>query len=97
MKSPLPKRDKRSTEEKEMDELIERLAVKAATPTEACEVMKLMRQREELKAMSKVKIDPNVIISGCVGLVQIAAILKTEEIRVVTSKALSFVTKGRLR
>lgn len=97
MKSPLPKKDKRSMEEKKMDELIERLAEKAATPTEASDVLRLMKQRDEIKTAKQVKIDPNVIISGAVGLVQIAAILKTEEIKVVTSKAMGFVTKGRLR
>ncbi len=97
MKSPFPKKDKRTSEEIKTDELIERLAAKAATAEECSDVLRLMRSREELRSAKKIKIDPNVVISGAVGIVQVAAILKSEEIRAVTSKAISFVTKGRLR
>lgn len=92
-----PKKDKRSAEERKIDELIEQLACQAKTPEEIDKVQKLMKNREEIKNSKKSKIDPNIVISGIVGLVQVGAIIKAEDLRVLTSKAMSFVHKGRLR
>lgn len=98
MKAPIiTKKDKRSHEEVRMDELISALSDQAQTPEEADKVLKLMKAREELKNCKKSKVDPNVVISGIVGLVQIGAILKVEDMKVITSKAMNFVHKGRLR
>ena len=91
------KKDKRSVEEKKIDEQIEKLAMEASTPEDVDKVQRLIRNREEIKNCKKSKIDPNVVISGLVGIVQIGAIIKAEDLRVITSKALSFVHKGRLR
>lgn len=97
MKSPFPKKDKRTPEEIKTDALIERLAAKASTAEECSDVLRLMRSREELKNAKHTKLDPNVLISAGVGIAQVLVIVKGEEIRAITSKALSFVTKGRLR
>lgn len=97
MAPKITKKDKRSHAEVKMDELISTLSDKATTPEEADKVLKLMKSREELRNCKKSKVDPNVVISAAVGLIQVGAILKVEDLKVITSKALSFVHKGRLR
>lgn len=93
----LTKKDKRTKEEVKLDERIELLADQAQSPEEVGKVQQLIKNREEIKNCKKSKVDPNVVISGIVGLVQIGAIIKAEDIRVLTSKAMNFVHKGRLR
>lgn len=97
MAPKITKKDKRSHAEVKMDELISTLSDKATTPEEADKVLKLMKSREELRNCKKSKVDPNVVISAAVGLIQVGAILKVEDLKVITSKAMSFVHKGRLR
>lgn len=91
------KKDKRSIEERKIDELIEQLAMEADTAEKAAEVQRLMRQREEIKNTKKSKIDPNTVIGAGVGLIQVCTIVGYERFHAMTSKALSFVHKGRLR
>lgn len=91
------KKDKRSVEEKQIDELIEKLALEADTAEKATDVQRLMNQREEIRNKKKGKIDPNTVIGAGVGLVQVFTIVGYERFAAMTSKALSFVHKGRLR
>lgn len=91
------KKDKRSIEEKQIDELIEKLAMEADTADKASEVQRLMNQREEIRNKKKGKIDPNTVIGAAVGIVQVVTIVGYENFHALTSKALSFVHKGRLR
>lgn len=92
-----PKKDKRSPEERKLDELIEKLANEAATADKAAEVQRLMKNREEIRNAKHSKIDPNVVIGGVVGIFQVGAIIGYERVHALTSKAISFVQKGRLR
>lgn len=96
------KKDKRSHAEIKMDELICKFADDASTPEEADKVLRLMKEREEVNKAKKPKIDPQVlsnIINAGLGLTQLAMIIKAEKIdfSVLTSKAMNFVHKGRLR
>lgn len=91
------KKDKRTFEERKIDELIEKLAAEADDAAKAAEVQRLMNQREEIKNKKRSKIDPNTVIGAGVGLVQVCTIVGYERFHALTSKALTFVQKGRLR
>lgn len=96
-----PKKDKRTQEEIDLDNLIEKLAKNADTADKAAEVQRLMKNREEIRKTKRVPIDPNTLISVgagmALGLTQVAIMVKHEEFNTITSKALSFICKGRLR
>lgn len=98
----LTKKDKRSHAEIKMDELIDQLADEAASAEEASKVLHMMKDREEVEKAKKPKIDPMLLsnlINAGVGIFQVAAIIKAEKIdfSILTSKAMGFVHKGRLR
>lgn len=101
MKLPkLTKKDKRSHAEKVIEEKIDKLADEAQTPEEISKVQRMIENEQEIKNSKKKTIlglPPETVFTGVVSLVQIGAILKAEDLKVVTSKALSFVHKGRLR
>lgn len=101
MKLPkLTKKDNRSHAEKVIEEKIDRLADDAKTPEEISKVQRMIANEQEIKNGKKKTIlglPPETVFTGAVSLVQIGAILKAEDLKVVTSKALSFVHKGRLR
>lgn len=98
MKAPkITKKDKRTYEEKQMDELIRKFADDADDPKSASEVMKLMKERRELENIKKPKVDLNQVISLAANTVWILSILHTEEVKSISSKAMNFVFKGRAR
>lgn len=91
------KEDKRSPEEVKLDALIEELANSADSAEKAAKVQQLMKNREEIRNAKRSKIDPNTVIGAAVGIVQVCTIVGYERFHAMTSKALSFVHKGRLR
>lgn len=100
MKLPkFTKKDKRPYAEKVIEKKIDKLADEAQTPEEISKVQKIIANEQEIKNGKKKTIlglPPETVFTGAVSLVQIGAILKAEDLKVVTSKALSFVHKGRL-
>lgn len=59
-------------------------------------VSKLVETREELsgtKLSSKLAVDPNVLVTGAIGIFTTLLILNYEEEDIITSKAMSFVGK----
>lgn len=94
------KKDKRSHAEKVIEKKIDELADEAKTPEQISKVQQMIQNQETINNSKKKTIcglPPETVFTGAVSLVQIGAILKVEDIRAVTSKALSFVHKGRLR
>lgn len=100
MKLPkFTKKDKRSEAEKIIDEKIDAYAKAANGPDEIMNAQRMIRNREEIengKRKTILGLPPETVFTGAVSLVQIGAIIKAEELKVLTSKALSFVHKGRL-
>lgn len=96
----LTKKDKRSKAEQTIDEKIEQLADEAKDPDEIIKVQRMIQNQEEIKNAKKhtiLGLPPETVFTGAVSLVQIGAIIKAEDIRAITSKALGFVHKERLR
>lgn len=95
----LTKKHKDPSAEEVIQEKVDRLADEAQTVEEIGNVQRLLKNQEEIRNEKRTKIfgvDPNVVFAGAVSLVQIGAIIKAEDIRVLTSKAMAFVHKGRL-
>lgn len=96
----ITKKDKRSHAEKVIEEKINDLADKAVSPEEITKVQQMISNQEMIKNGRKKTIlglPPETVFTGIVSLVQIGAIIKAEDLKVITSKALGFVHKGRLR
>lgn len=101
MKLPkFTKKDNRSHAEKVIEEKIDKLADEAESPEEITKVQRMIANEQEIKNGKKKTIlglQPETVFAGAVSLVQIGAILKAEDLKVITSKAMNFVHKGRLR
>lgn len=98
MKAPkLTKKDKRTHAEKKMDDLINSMADNATDAKSAGEVLDLMKKREDLASSKAKKVDPNLVLNLAANTAWIVSILHTEQVRSVTSKAMNFVFRGRLR
>lgn len=96
----ITKKDKRSHAEKVISEKIDKLADEAQTPEEITKVQRMIANKQEIENGKKKTIlglPPETVFTGVVSLVQIGAIIKAEDLKVITSKALGFVHKGRLR
>lgn len=96
----ITKKDKRSHAEKVIEEKINILADDAETPEDISKVQRMIQNQEEIKNSKKKTIfglSPETVFTGAVSLVQIGAIIKAEDIRALTSKAMNFVHKGWLR
>lgn len=94
------KRDKRSEAEQEIDKKVTNYCKQASSAEEILKSQQMIKNQEEIQNGKKKTIfglPPETVFTGVVSLVQIGAILKAEDLRAVTSKALSFVHKGRLR
>lgn len=94
------KKDKRSEAEKVIDDKVLVYANSATKADEILNAQRMIKNQEEIQNGKKKTIlglPPETIFTGMISLIQIGAILKAEDIRAVTSKALSFVHKGRLR
>lgn len=96
----LTKKDKRSHAEKVIEEKINAYADAASSPEEVTRVQAMLKNQEEIKNSKRKTIfglQPETVFTGAVSLVQIGAIIKAEDLRALTSKAMGFVHKGRLR
>lgn len=96
----LTKKDKRTHAEKVIEEKIDQYADEADTPEKVTRVQAMLKNQEEIKNSKKKTIlglPPETVFTGAVSLVQIGAIIKAEDLRALTSKAMGFVHKGRLR
>ena len=94
------KKDKRSHAEKVIEQKIDAYADEADTPEKVTRVQAMLKNQEEIKNSKQKKIlglPPETVFTGAVSLVQIGAIIKAEDLRALTSKAMGFVHKGRLR
>lgn len=99
MKKPFTKAHEPTAEEI-IHEKVEALAKEAESVEEIDKVQKLIQNQEAIKNSHKVVIlgiEPKDWFIGAVSMAQIIAILKAEDLKVITSKALGFVSKGRLR
>lgn len=101
MKLPqFTKKDKRSHAEKILDEKIDAFIDDAKQPDEIMQGQRMLKNRQEYENDKKKTIlgcSPETVFVGVVSLAQIGAIIKAEDLKVLTSKAMSFVHKGRLR
>jgi len=92
------KADKRSSIDKEIDNVIEVMSITKSDSDEyknmATNLEVLMKGRSYNKDNTKVSKD--IIVAGVFGIIQILIIVGYEHGHVLTSKAVSFVTKGRV-
>lgn len=94
------KKDKRSEIEKERDDAIKLLKAKIPGSDGYLDQLKIIERLDKLVSDEKSRKQhpsPDTIVTGLVGCAQVGAILFREEFHSVTSKALSFVIKGRVR
>lgn len=89
-------KDEPSKIRQEIEELHEELALYDKHSEEYADVIKQLTNLYELEQKLKVKVDPNTALVVAGNLLGILAILKYEQFNVITSKALSFVIKGRV-
>ena len=94
------KKDKRSELRKEYDEAVSLLKTylpgsdEYLSQLDVIERLHTMVMEEEDR---KHNVSPDALVNGGVGLLQVGAILWREQLHNVTSKALGFVFKGRVR
>lgn len=100
MKDIFAKKDKRSELEKEYDTLVEHLK---AIPESDKAYAETLEKVEKLHALlmeekdRKKSISPETVLGVVANALSIVMILKHEQMHSITSKALNFVTKGRVR
>lgn len=98
MKNPF-KKDKRTEAEKEIDEKITQLAKDAKDQSEIDSVLETMRCRQEIEDLKKgPKLKPDTLVTAGVSIASVLLILFREEMgnKIINSKALSFVLRGRV-
>lgn len=96
----LTKKDKRTELEKEYDNAVSMLKTYLPGSDEYLSQLDVVERLHEMLMTEKEnerKVSPDSIINGTVGLLQVGAILWREQLHNVTSKALNFVFKGRVR
>ena len=86
------KRDKRTENEKKVDETIQKLVEEADTPEKVKAVLELLEKRRKPK--KGVSADTVAIIAA--NLLGIVLILSHEKLNVISTKALGFVMRGRV-
>lgn len=99
-KNVFAKKDKRTELEKERDELIELLRKTSPELDAYAEHLSVIERLDKLIAEEEKRrphASPDTIITAIAGSVQVGAILFREQFHNVTSKALGFVLKGRVR
>lgn len=99
MNKPITNGNKKDPE-KVIEEKIQELADSAESIEEIDRVQRLIKNQVDIKESKKVRllgIEVKDWFVGVVSMSQLLAILKFEDMKVLTSKALNFVHKGRLR
>lgn len=84
-------RKKNAIVQAEMDRLT--LELKTTPPEEYDAKLKRLEGLSKLKEKSAEPLSPNTVASGVVNLLGIAMIIRHENLNVITTKALGFVTK----
>lgn len=99
MKWQITKKDKNHAEEV-IEQKVNDLADSAESMDDIDHVQRLIKNQVEIKECKKVRflgIEAKDWFVGVVSFGQLISILKFEDMKVLTSKALGFVHKGRLR
>ena len=100
MSKEFAKKDKRTELEKERDEAIKLLKGEIPGSDNYVAQLDIVERLDKLVAEEqkrKPHASPDTLVTGAVGLIQVGAILGRENLHNVTSKALNFVFKGRVR
>lgn len=95
MKKVFAKKDERSELRKEYDNAV--LLLKTVRGDDYDEQLKIVERLHALlmaEEEHKKRVNPDAILNGGVGLLQVGAILWREQFHNVTSKALGFVKRG---
>lgn len=93
----LTKKDKRTNLEKEIDNLLELMRLESPGSNEYRAILDDLERLYKAKSLEKDRdVSPDTIAIVAGNLAGILLILKYEELNVITSKALSFVLKGRV-
>lgn len=91
------KRDKRSTLEKEIDGVIEIMSKETPCTEEYTAMANNLKRLYEAKGVEpKRRVSPDTLMLVACNLLGIVLILTYEKANIITSKALSFVFKGRV-
>ena len=99
-KDVFEKKDKRTELEKERDVAIKLLKTETPGSDNYLTQLEIVERLDKLVAEEKKRsphASPDTIVNATVGCVQVGAILFREQFHNVTSKALGFVFKGRIR
>jgi hypothetical protein len=88
------KHNKKNEVERLIDEHLEVMLVEAETKEDISEVLLLMERYRELKKKKHFSPDTLLVVAG--NLLGIVLILNYEKLNVVTTKALTFVIRGRV-
>lgn len=94
------KKDKRTEIEKEYDESVKLLKTYVPGSKDYLDQLEVVERIHTIlmdEEDRKKKVSPDAVVNGTVGLLQIGAILWHEQFHNITTKALNFVTKGRVR
>ncbi len=93
----LKKNDKRTTLEKEIDAVLECMETIQPDTEEYTTMSKNLETLYSAKGKEKPwRINPDTIFVGVIGLLQLGMILGHEKCNVITTKAMSYVFKGRV-
>lgn len=93
----ITKKDKRTNFEKEIDSILEDLKTMDSTSKEYEQAVKNLEVLCKARSYEKDnKIDKNAMLGVIGNLAGILAVLKHEELNVITSKALGFIIKTRI-
>jgi hypothetical protein len=93
------KKDKRTKLEREIDDVVDYMKLLSPETKEYTVVAENLERLHKAKAIldeRKRKVSPDAIVGGVVSLVGIGMIIWHEKADVITTKALGFVTKGKV-
>ena len=94
------KKDKRTELRKEYDEAVKLLKTFVPGTKDYMDQLEIVERIHTIlmnEEDHKKKVSPDAVVNGTVGLLQIGAILWHEQFHNITTKAIGFVTKGRVR
>lgn len=100
MTSPLPKMDTRTENEVYIDEQISKFVHDANTPDAVLKAIDLLSKRNAMVKNRKGHIDPSVqvaLIGALITVLGYLVVTHEEDTRVITTKVLGLIPKGRLR
>ena len=93
----ITRRDKRTNLDKEIDSVLKRMSEADPSCKGYAAMADNLEKLYKAKGIApKPKVSPDVIAVGVFGLIQIGMILWHEKADIITSKAVGFVTRGRV-